>query len=281
MEIHIILLLLTLYILLADGAYSCFEEKYTIGSTYQSNLQQLLRDLPQNVLQNNYFNNATYGKAPDQVYGLIMCNADASTAACKRCLTEASHGITESCAFSKHGVGWYDACMIRYSDAAFNATNNIGLMGCEPKVQDSKPEILAELKQFRETMRQLADVLATNASRSPLRWAAAKMNYTLSANIYALAQCTRQLPSDECRMCISDLTDFGVKGCTGDTAVQADETLKTFSCYARFALKPFYVISEAHPPWPNSGKNSREPIPIHILTIIIGSLLALLANIRL
>ncbi|XP_078149543.1 antimicrobial ginkbilobin-2-like protein [Carex rostrata] len=172
--------------------------------------------------------------------------------------------------------------MVRYSDVAFNATNSIGSIGCGHKVLDSKPESLAEPKKFRDILPKLFDGLATNASRSPLRLAAGKMNYTPSANIYALAQCTRQLPSDECRMCIGNLlTDFGVEGCPGNTSVQADETFVAFSCYVRFALKPFYVISEAHPPWPNSGKRSREPIPIHILTIIIGSLLGLLANIRL
>ncbi|KAF3325333.1 cysteine-rich receptor-like protein kinase 15 [Carex littledalei] len=276
MKIHSIILLLSSYILLLNiPVYLCarprdrvcswqvspkMQQNYTIGSTLQSNLQQLLAGLPQKATQNNYFYNATYGKAPDQVYGLTMCYADASSAACDSCMSEASSGIMECCALNKNGVAWYDACMIEYSDEAFNATNNIGGMGCEPKVPDSKPESLAELEKFRDIMWQLFDVLATNASRSPLRLAAGKMKYTSSAKIYALAQCTRQLPSDECRMCIGNLTDFGVETCTGEKAVQADETLMTFSCYAR---------------------RSWEPIPMHIMMIIIGSLLALMANIHL
>ncbi|KAF3325334.1 Cysteine-rich receptor-like protein kinase 25 [Carex littledalei] len=269
MKIHSIILLLSSYILILNiPVYLCarppnwgclslvspkMQQNYTIGSTFQSNLQQLLAGLPQKATQNNYFYNATYGEAPDQVYGLIMCYADTSTAACDSCMSEASLGIMECCALNKNGVAWYNECMIRYSDVAVNATNNIGLMGCGPKVLDSKPESLAEPKKFRDILRQLFDGLATNASRSPLRLGAGKMNYTPSANIYALAQCTRQLPSDECRMCIGNLTDLGVEYCTGDKAVQADETLMTISCYARFALKPFYVISDAHPPWPNSS----------------------------
>lgn len=62
-------------------------------------------------------------------------------------------------------------------------------------------------------LQQLFNCLSTSASRSPLRMVAKKMNYTYYATIYALAQCTRQLSHNERRMCICNLTDFGVYSC--------------------------------------------------------------------
>ncbi|KAJ3687366.1 hypothetical protein LUZ61_016530 [Rhynchospora tenuis] len=261
MQIYCYVLLLTSQILLCNlldcsgtipGPFvsSCYNPNYTTGSTFDANLQHFLTDLPLKTLQNNYFYNATYGKAPDQVYGLSMCYADASSTACRSCLLEASTGIEAAgCAFKKTAVVWYDACMIRFSNEAFNASNSIGLEGCMAKVPDREPESLPQPNKFNDTLRQLVDGLSTKASRSPMRLAAGKMNYTSTKNIYVLVQCVRLFRSDECRMCIHDLTEFGVEACVQKNSVSGDETLTTVSCYVRFALRPFYVISEAHAPW--------------------------------
>jgi Salt stress response/antifungal len=266
MQIHSILLpLLTLYIVLLlsipvdvwatfpDNGCSCPEPTYTTGSTFQSNLQQLLLDLPRNAPQNNYSYNVTYGKSPDQVYGLAMCYADAKPDECNTCLSDASTGIIECCGLKKSGVAWYHACMMRYSFVPFNSSNNIGLMISYHVGDKFIRQNLTDPAKYAETFQQLIDDLARNASKSPLKIAAGTKNYTLSENIYALVQCTRQLQPSECRSCVGALADFKLELLNGTSSDLSDLGLTTASCYVRYSFYPFYVVSEAHPPWPNTG----------------------------
>jgi hypothetical protein len=82
------------------------------------------------VSKNGGFYNGTAGEGPDTVYGLAMCPADYSRVDCGDCLTAAAgsnaDGLTNRCPGSTTVLAMFDRCLLRYSNASFFGTPEIG-----------------------------------------------------------------------------------------------------------------------------------------------------------
>ncbi|KAK1303142.1 putative cysteine-rich receptor-like protein kinase 20 [Acorus calamus] len=81
---------------------------YTTNSTYQSNLNTLLRSLSSNGPTTG-FSTTTQGSSPDQVGGLVLCCGNTDVNACASCLDNAVPDI----------IQLYDDCFLRYSNIRF------------------------------------------------------------------------------------------------------------------------------------------------------------------
>lgn len=101
--------------------YLCEGPTYSLNSTYHTNLNLLLSSLSSNANQSDGFYNTTVGQNSNTVYGLFLCRGDATIPDCQECVSKAIKDITtpQNCPNKTQAVGWYDKCMLRYSDTYF------------------------------------------------------------------------------------------------------------------------------------------------------------------
>ncbi|GAB4831691.1 hypothetical protein Ancab_040252 [Ancistrocladus abbreviatus] len=202
-----------------------------VDSTYRENLHMLLSFiLPSS--QNDYgFYNISYGQDNDQAYAIALCRGDVVKAdQCLKCFNHLALGLTDKCP-TKEAIGWQDGCMLRYSNRSiFRLEEN------EPSrticnIGTSKMPFVPAL--LGELLRNLTNRAAKGDWR--LKFAAGKTNSGAFSTMYALTQCTPDLPQLQCRQCleqaISDLQSFS--NCLGGVIYQP-------SCNLEFQLYPFY-----------------------------------------
>lgn len=104
--------------------HSCFNVRgnYTTNSTYEANLNLVLSNISSNTQVENGFYPNSMGQDPDKVYAIGLCRKDIKQADCLGCLKNASNVLPQNCPNRKEAIGWYDYCMIRFSDAPYLAS---------------------------------------------------------------------------------------------------------------------------------------------------------------
>uniref|UniRef100_A0A0D3HWL3 Protein kinase domain-containing protein n=1 Tax=Oryza barthii TaxID=65489 RepID=A0A0D3HWL3_9ORYZ len=89
---------------------------YVAGGQYHKNLDQLLAAIPMAAAgaENHGFYNGSFGAAPDEVFGLVMCYAQATGDAdpCRKCLAAAPSGIMQLCPGSRTARAVFDECVV-------------------------------------------------------------------------------------------------------------------------------------------------------------------------
>jgi hypothetical protein len=89
---------------------------YTANSTYQTNLNILLSNLSTNTEINYGFYNFSYGQNTDKVNAIGLCRGDVKPDVCRKCLNDSRVLLTQLCPNQKEAIGWYENCMLRYSN---------------------------------------------------------------------------------------------------------------------------------------------------------------------
>ncbi|KAM1245711.1 hypothetical protein ACFX15_036239 [Malus domestica] len=92
---------------------------YTTNSAYQTNLNRLLSSLPSNENGNGYgFYNASYrlNSSNEHIYAIGLCRGDVQAEDCSSCLNNSIYAVPQLCPNQKEAIGWYDNCMLRYSN---------------------------------------------------------------------------------------------------------------------------------------------------------------------
>ncbi|KAJ1291206.1 hypothetical protein BS78_02G300500 [Paspalum vaginatum] len=191
----------------------CSDATYSRNSTYTSNLRTLAGALIGDAARLRSATGAA-GEGPDRVYGAVLCRADSVGAGCARRLRDALGAIdgdgpgdsSPACALRKDVAVYSDLYQLRFSDADFlsNYSN-------APEWADAtnpEPVPLAVAAQFDDRVTELSSMLADAAARQPGRWAVGEAPWSSSASgeedrtVYALAQCTQDMPPDRCRSCL-------------------------------------------------------------------------------
>ncbi|KAL6851877.1 hypothetical protein ACP4OV_020062 [Aristida adscensionis] len=244
--------------------YCSTKGNYTTGSPYQVNLARLMAELPPAAIADGGFHYATAGGAPDAVFGLAMCYADANWTACGNCLRAAAAGVAQACPFSREMKSFYDyACQLRYSSQPF-----FSLLDTDSpyRYYEWGPEpynYVNDIAAMNGTRRRLITRLAAEATASPLRLANGSERYTDAEGapqvIYALVQCTRDLNATACTRCLTALLP--------DLPVQFPNYTKggirEFSCYLVYSVGkelsltlPTLAKAPAAPPLPAASPPS-------------------------
>ncbi|XP_049936332.1 uncharacterized protein LOC116263649 [Nymphaea colorata] len=230
--------------------FSCSKTagNYTANSTFQHDLNQLLLSLTAFSIPTG-FNATSFGRAPDQVYGLVLCRGDVVGSACQNCVRDAGANALKGCPYVKAGVVLMELCFLRYSD-----TNFIGqrsphwYMRCNP-YDISDPALF--FQKLRVMMQNLTSIATTNPAN--LMFATGSIAYNDFRIIYGMAQCKRDLSVADCRTCLTG----AMNNLTGFCKAKQGAQFRGWSCDLRYELYPFVSTL----PQPPTEAPALSPVP--------------------
>ncbi|KAK1422679.1 hypothetical protein QVD17_17965 [Tagetes erecta] len=172
---------------------------YTTNDSFETNLEGALARLP-NTNSGYGFFNSSFGQNPDTAYAIALCRGDTDLGSCQSCVNNSIVKIRETCPNQMEASGYYDNCMIYYSNyntlgdynmntfvleyMVINATNAAGLFG----------DVLRLL---------LGNLTFEAASGGELKYASGTFPRSKGSVIYGVVQCTPDLSDVQCSGCLN------------------------------------------------------------------------------
>ncbi|RDX66172.1 Cysteine-rich receptor-like protein kinase 26, partial [Mucuna pruriens] len=215
---------------------------FTAKSSYQTNLNTLLSSLSSNTQIDSGFYNFSQGQNSDKVNAIGMCRGDVKPDACRSCLNDSRVLLTQRCPNQKEAIGWYDNCMLRYSNRSIFET-----MEPDPTYFLWTQNNATDMDEFNEALRSLVDSLRSKAASgdSLKKYAAGSAAGPSFQTIFALLQCTPDLSEQQCNDCLVRAISSISSCCAGKTSGRIGKP----SCNLRFDTSPFYdSAADASPP---------------------------------
>ncbi|XP_016648535.1 PREDICTED: cysteine-rich receptor-like protein kinase 25 isoform X1 [Prunus mume] len=176
---------------------------YTNNSTYHKNLNTLLSSLPSDENGNGYgFYNSSYGQnSDDQVYAIGLCRGDVKAEDCRSCLNNSRYALTQLCPNQKEAIGWYDNCMLRYSNSSM-----YGVVATMPSFykRNSQNVSSSGVDGFNQELRKLLESVRSEAAAggSLRKFAYGNATAPTFQTIFAIAQCTPEISEQACSDCL-------------------------------------------------------------------------------
>ncbi|KAK4258881.1 hypothetical protein QN277_005280 [Acacia crassicarpa] len=240
---------------------------YTANSAYQTNLNNLLSNIASNTEIDYGFYNFSFGQNSDKVNAIGLCRGDVAPDLCRSCLNDSRTQLTQLCPNQMEAIGFYDNCMLRYSNRSiFNTVENSPDF-CLLNVNNA-----TDVDQFNGALRNLLDGLSSRASsgNSLRKFATGSAEGPNFQTLFGLVQCTPDLSLVQCSDClvkvISDLP-----GCSGG---KIGGRILRPSCNFRYENYRFYNATDDSTP-PSEGKSNTSRTIIAIV-VPIASVLVLL-----
>ncbi|TVT97329.1 hypothetical protein EJB05_36173, partial [Eragrostis curvula] len=164
----------------------------TRGGAFDANLAALLSPLPAAAAASSGFAKNSTGATPDQAFGLAQCHADLNSSDCRACLDTALGNITGRCPGQRTALIIYDSCLLRSSDTSFFGAADTSWYRyiCNPKT--AQPLLF-----MSRLAAMLSNLTGTAARGSPCMFAAGAAEVTPYVRLYGMAQCTRDLGTDD------------------------------------------------------------------------------------
>ncbi|PWA40571.1 cysteine-rich RLK (RECEPTOR-like protein kinase) 26 [Artemisia annua] len=179
-------------------SFDCFNDygNYTRNSTYQRNLNTTLSRLPNTNSGFGFFNSSTGQAGSDTVHAVALCRGDVNLDACLSCLNDSIVKLREICPTQKQAIGYYDLCMLRYSNQTVLNTNKIAIL--------LNTQNASDVDRFNEALSPLLNNVTAEASGggSLSKFATGNTRGPGVTRIYALAQCTPDLTPQQCKQCL-------------------------------------------------------------------------------
>ncbi|KAL9438078.1 hypothetical protein AB3S75_023864 [Citrus x aurantiifolia] len=202
------------------------------ASTIDDNLQNVLTSLASNANAAK-FSNASFGNDSDRVYGLYMCLNYISAETCNDCITTASQDISKLCPNKTEAIVWEEVCQLRY--AYQNFFGQLDVSGNIPKYNRLN---ISEPERYRSVVNNtLSDLITKMSAFDPFEmYATDEVPFTNSDTLYALVQCTKDLPADDCITCLHNATADILSCCYFSRGAR----LLSRNCYLRYELYAFY-----------------------------------------
>lgn len=222
--------------------YNCPENSgtYTNNSIYHSNLNTLLSSVVKEI---NYgFYNFSVGRSPDKVNAIALCRGDLTQDKCHSCLNNSKLQLPQVCPNQKEAIGYYDECMLRYTDRSILRT-----LETSPSYLISNPNNASYA--FNQALKNLLDSLRSEAAsgNSLLKFATGEADVAGDKRVYGLTQCTPDLNESSCSNCLEGAIDNDVPACSGGK--EGGRIFKP-SCILRFETFRFYEFAAANTPPP-------------------------------
>ncbi|KAG6641679.1 hypothetical protein CIPAW_09G091400 [Carya illinoinensis] len=228
--------------------HSCLDDdrdNYISNSTYKANLNHLLHSISNTSTEiiSNGFYNSSYGQNINEVHAIGLCRGDVQLDVCRGCLYNASYLLPELCSDHKEAIGWYDHCMLRYSNRSI-----LGVVETSPNftMWDVNNVSSNYADQFFEAVRRLLKGLRSQAAAqySLRKFASGNAAVSNFKTIYALVQCTPDLSEQECNDCLLGASEGIPRCCDGKEGGRIARP----SCDVRFEVYPFYNSTTNSPP---------------------------------
>jgi hypothetical protein len=227
----------------------CLNDKgnYTADSTYEANLNRLLSSLYTNTEIDYGFYNSSNGQNSDEAYAIGLCRGDVNPDVCRGCLNNATSLLKQLCPNQKEAIGWYDYCMLRYSNRSI-----LGVKETSPSFIMSNPNNISAnyVDEFNGDLRSLLESLRSQAvaGGSLRKFAAGNATAPNFQTLYGLVQCTPDLSEEDCYDCLREAIE-GIPQCCGGK--EGGRVIRP-SCNIMFEIYPFYnsTAAASSPPSP-------------------------------
>ncbi|BAF22863.1 cysteine-rich repeat secretory protein 55 [Oryza sativa Japonica Group] len=203
-------------------------------------INSVVSDLAAKARAGGGFATSSAGRGIDAFYGLAQCRGDVSGGDCDACLAQAAKQMVTNCNYTLDSRIWYEYCFMRYVDFNF-----FGEM-------DTRTDASVTLRQWPDMDNPMAFQKAVGkATGKAVAHAVtmgsgglgrAKEQCTSFVNVYALAQCTRDLAPPLCAQCLSTTVSKFAEACGSGQGCQIDYS----SCWVRYEIYPFYFPLEAN-----------------------------------
>lgn len=249
--VHLILFSCLLYLCSTSAAQNYAyvncntANNYTSGSVYEQNLNLTLTFLVANSSINGFYITSV-GQNLDAVYGLIQCIGDLSNRDCQTCAYTAATEIRSNCYNQKEAAIGFNNCSLQYSDRGFFSTVNSAPIWRAVNVNDATDTLL-----FKQKLEPLVQNISSDAAASPSKFANGVICYIVYVNIYAMAQCTRDLLDNR----LQGLISYIPKCCDK----KVGSRIYTPSCNLRFEIYSFFLSPLPPPPPEVSSKSFPSP----------------------
>ena len=188
---------------------SSVQRTYQPNSTFAANLQKLVAELPRNASASG-FSAGRFGAAgPGAAYGIVLCRGDFLGQQCVDCLAEGFVQAASRCPSSVDATMYYDQCQLRFSDQDFLAGAGAGASNMPESAASNMNKVSAgNAAAFDALVTRLVDAVSDGASNRSARYATGQAGFPPeNMNVYALAQCTQDLTTAQCRECLTGLRD--------------------------------------------------------------------------
>lgn len=218
---------------------------FTRNGTYQRNLDDALSSLTSDTSIRYGFYNWSVGETPNQVNAIGLCRGDMEPDDCRKCINESIPKLRQVCPNQKGAIGWYDDCMLRYSNVSF-----LGILDTQYAGGIANGRNTSNVDQFNQALDQLLDQLRAEASSggSLRKYASNNMNGPGFVTIYGLMQCTPDLSELDCYNCLDNAIRLIPNCCYGRSGLQFYYP----SCNIRYEEYRFFgnavVIAPLSPP---------------------------------
>ncbi|KAL0012412.1 hypothetical protein SO802_007520 [Lithocarpus litseifolius] len=178
---------------------------------------------------------------------------------CLDCLKNASNFLPQRCPNRKEAIGWYDYCMIRFSDRSI-----FGIMEINPSMFMWNTDSVSDQDGYKRRLETLFESMRSEAASGDSFKFAARISFAPDlGKLYVLLQCTPDLSEKNCSDCLTSV--YGnvppVVGSQGGRtyAPSCNYRFETYSffneAYATSSLPPF--LASSPPPLPPP-----PPVPI-------------------
>ncbi|KAH0699872.1 hypothetical protein KY284_014087 [Solanum tuberosum] len=201
-------------------------------------------------MDNFGFYNSSIALNSNTISVIAQCRGDVQLQACRDCITNATRKILEVCPYKRWAIGYYDRCMLRYSNESIigNVANQPGRVLSNGLNASSSDEFMGDLRTLLESLRSQASQggkkkYASNSTQGPD-----------FQTIYVLVQCTADLSAESCINCLS----------------AGYQTLPRCACYAPPPLSPPPPPSPLPPPPSGKDDKTTRTIIIIVVPTVIG-----------
>ncbi|CAL1372592.1 unnamed protein product [Linum trigynum] len=193
---------------------SCSDSKLgTEIASYGDELDGLLDSLVEKASQANFFSTGT--SPGGNVHALYLCLGDVvSGEECKSCVADAAHDMRLRCPSNRSAVILREKCLVRYSDQLF-----FGVLEMEPRVTRGDDEENSSSSTTAPTPTTSSSGSNNNNCKAVMALVHELAGYvpytammygtnsslTDNQSNYAMAQCTRDLNSTYCEVCLNQL----------------------------------------------------------------------------
>ncbi|GJR03458.1 cysteine-rich receptor-like protein kinase 8 [Tanacetum coccineum] len=233
---------------------------FTTNSVYQRNLDNALSSLTSDTSIRSGFYNGSVGQNPDQANAIGLCKGDVELDGCRRCINEAITRLRQICPNQKDAVGWYDTCMLRYSNVTILGVLDTSVARAWYMANSGNASNVA---QFNQGVKVLFDQLRNDASRggSLRKYATYNTSGPGFTTLYGLMQCTPDLSEIDCSICLDRAISYIPSCCDSKRGAR----FYFSSCNMRYEEYRFYndavTLELPSPPPPPKQPSPQPPSP--------------------
>ncbi|CAN6859759.1 unnamed protein product [Brassica oleracea] len=215
------------------------------NSSYFQNRHSLFSTLASKVVANGGFYNASLGKNPNRVHALVLCARGYEQQACISCVEKVTQEIQTSCPNRMNSFHWdnddgdHVSCLVRTSNQS--TFKNFQLVPAaiypSPLTIESSKDMTLFSKQWEATVNRTVQAATEAKNISVLQYySAVEAEFTEFPNVYMLMQCTPDITSQDCKICLEKSGTYFKKQFWGR---QGGEVSRP-SCVFRWDLYAFH-----------------------------------------